>query len=77
MGEIFDELWMQHGDKLNDLMEQLLEIAEMAVNDVVDIEEIKEDVLQYYEAAGFANFQEKLAQMSDEEIKELYEETFD
>jgi hypothetical protein len=77
MGEIFDELWMQHGDKLNKLMEQLLEIAEMAVNDVIDIEDIKEDVLHYYEGAGFANFQERLAKMSDEEIKALYEETFD
>ncbi|MER2000782.1 MAG: hypothetical protein ABS882_13500 [Lysinibacillus sp.] len=77
MGEIFDELWIHHGHKLQRLMEQLLEIAEIALNDEIDIEEIKEEVLQYYEAAGFTNFQAKLAQMSDEEIKVLYEETFE
>lgn len=47
------------------------------VNTIKDVEEMIADLEEYYEAAGFADFYEKvLSQMNDEQISNCYYDTF-
>ena len=45
------------------------------IENQISLEEMKEELIQYYESAGFSNFEEKiLKEKTDEEIIEMYKE---
>ena len=78
VAEIFRDVWDERSEELEALIEQLDDIVENAENvDSGDISSKKEDLLHYYEGTGFADFQQKLDEMSDDEIEDLYDETFE
>ena len=45
------------------------------IENQISLEEKKEELIQYYESAGFSNLEEKLLkEKTDEEIIEMYKE---
>ena len=45
------------------------------IENQIPLKEMKEELIQYYESAGFSNFKEKLLkEKTDEEIIEMYKE---
>ena len=48
------------------------------MNTVKDIEEMTADLEEYYEAAGFADFYERvLSKMDEDQIRKYYHDTFE
>lgn len=54
-----------------------LEAWEMAVCEEEDVEEMKAELEEYYEAAGFADFHERVLKDADNDtVKAMYSDTF-
>ncbi|MEE1132067.1 MAG: hypothetical protein UHX00_10660 [Caryophanon sp.] len=75
VAEAFNELWEEQSDVLQLFMDQMEAFMEQGER-LEQVEEKKEQLLQHFESAGFANFEEKLDNMSDDEIEQLYVDTF-